>query len=161
MLAAVTGLAYSLATLLKVGAGEHGGGSQLTPAPWLARPQLAWPQARLAWVGLCAACSVDLGRRVPASHRPTTPLPPAARPSHASHQTQSVLLRPLIRIYRAGSVPLHSISEQVQAYLGYFLPLPVIMSALRSGAAAGVKTATTAFMLLFSELELILNAKSG
>lgn len=49
----------------------------------------------------------------------------------------------------------------MQAYLGYFLPLPVIMSALRSGAAAGVKTATTAFMLLFSELELILNANSG
>ena len=37
----------------------------------------------------------------------------------------------------------------LEGYLGYFLPLPVILSALRSGPAAGRKTMTaTAFLLL-------------
>ena len=40
---------------------------------------------------------------------------------------------------------------KLESYLGYFLPLPVIISALQSGAVAGLKTVTTAFLLLFSE----------
>ena len=40
---------------------------------------------------------------------------------------------------------------KLESYLGYFLPLPVIISALQSGPVAGLKTVITAFLLLFSE----------
>lgn len=40
---------------------------------------------------------------------------------------------------------------QLDAYLAYIMPLPVVIAALRSGPAAAVKTVTTAFLLLFSE----------
>lgn len=40
----------------------------------------------------------------------------------------------------------------LEGYLGYFLPLPVILSALRSGPAAGRKTVSATFFLLLSEL---------
>ena len=39
----------------------------------------------------------------------------------------------------------------LEGYLGYFLPLPVILSALRSGPAAGRKTMTATFFLVLSE----------
>lgn len=39
----------------------------------------------------------------------------------------------------------------LEGYLGYFLPLPVILSALRSGPAAGRKTVTATFFLVLSE----------
>lgn len=38
----------------------------------------------------------------------------------------------------------------LEGYLGYFLPLPVILSALRSGPAAGRKTMTATFFLVLS-----------
>lgn len=40
----------------------------------------------------------------------------------------------------------------LEGYLGYFLPLPVILSALRSGPGAGRKTMTATFFLVLSEL---------
>lgn len=42
-----------------------------------------------------------------------------------------------------------------KGYLGYFLPLPVILSALRSGPAAGRKTMTSTFFLLLSAPPLL------
>ena len=38
---------------------------------------------------------------------------------------------------------------KLESYLGYFLPMPVIVAAMRSGPAAGRKTMTaTCFLLL-------------
>lgn len=38
---------------------------------------------------------------------------------------------------------------RVQSYLGYLLPLPIVVAAMRSGAAAGRRTmSATAFLLL-------------
>eukprot|EP00887_Chlorella_sp_A99_P004655 scaffold4.g4655.t1 len=38
---------------------------------------------------------------------------------------------------------------QLESYLAYVLPLPVVVAALRSGAGPALKTVTTAFLLLF------------
>ena len=40
---------------------------------------------------------------------------------------------------------------KLESYLGYFLPLPVVIAAMRSGPAAARKTMTTTCFLLLCE----------
>ena len=44
---------------------------------------------------------------------------------------------------------------RLSGYLAYFMPLPVVLSALRNGAAAGQWTALTTFILLLGKAHLL------
>lgn len=45
---------------------------------------------------------------------------------------------------------------RLEGYLSYILPMPVVISALDGGPAAGLKTVTVTFLLLFSTFTLLL-----
>ena len=45
---------------------------------------------------------------------------------------------------------------KLESYLGYFLPMPVIMAAMRSGPASGRKTMTATCLLLLCKQTLVM-----
>ena len=46
---------------------------------------------------------------------------------------------------------------KLESYLGYFLPMPVIVAAMRSGPASGRKTMTATCFLLLCKHALVMN----
>lgn len=67
--------------------------------------------------------------------------------SYSLHATQRLVETAMLAAVSGLSYALAT-TMHLEGYLGYFLPLPVILSALRSGPAAGRKTMTATFFLV-------------